>query len=208
MPIRRRAQSATDRPQREPLPLPEPGAFGVARANKTQFALAVVDPRIAAIERTRAARKLSHQQLCGAARIHPRTWFYLRRGEQAPKPSTLERLEAAIAAAPERPKAVPLAALVRAVEALLARAIEGDTALAAAVNDKRNVKGPPRPRLRTLALYLVAVEVEAGNAAIARALGMTRANVHKARHTIEELADDPRVRALLDELARTLQGEG
>lgn len=205
------ASSTVAKPGAWPAPQPKKNSFGVARRNKTQLALSTVDPRIAAIDRARAARGLSHQELCARAPLHPSNWYFLRNGQQTPKRLTIKRLEAALAASPPKPKIAPLAGLVHAAEALLRAAIGRDPALLGAVSYRRANRKAAAPalaagRLRTLALYLVAVEVEVENVAIARALGITRANVHKARNTVEELADDPRVRSLLDRCAATLRG--
>jgi transcriptional regulator with XRE-family HTH domain len=207
------ALSTVAPPNRGALPRPEKNSFGVASRNKMQFALAVVDPRIAAFDRARAVRGVSHQKLCAVAGINPATWRALRAGEQGPKPATLKRLEAVLKAVLPKPKVLPIAAMVRAAEQLLADVIARDPALVDAVTYRRaNRKVAPATmaegRLRTLALYVVAVEVEVGNADIAAALGMTRQNVHKARNMIEELADNPRVRSLLDHVAGVLRGEG
>ena len=65
-----------------------------------------------------------------------------------------------------------------------------------------------RARLRRIAVYLAAVELEVGNAEIARALGTTRQNVHQARNAVEDLRGRPAVDALLERCRKLLQGEG
>lgn len=187
--------------------------FRAATRNKTQFALLTVDPAVAAIEAARKRRGLSHYQLIAAARVHPSTWYYLRHGQQQARPATIKRLADAVAAAPvaKLPPPAPLKALVNATAALIARALAGNAALIAAVNPRKGglASSALQPRrIRSIAVYLLAVEIEIGNADIARALGCSRMNVKQVRDDIHELRDDGGpVDALFDGVVVALKGE-
>lgn len=198
-------------------------AMVVARRNKTQFALASVDPRVTAIERQRRDKGLSHTKLLAAAGVHPSTWFFLRRGEQAPRAGTLDRLEAAIGQAgravePAALKNVILAT-VRVAETVIVSALDagangaGTTRaqslpLVQALDPRcRRATALRRSRRRVLAVYLVAVELELGNAEIARALGCSRQNVKQLRDAVEALRDDARADEFLERCRRQLTGE-
>lgn len=187
-------------------------AFTVAKRNKTQFALTVVDPQIAAIERARVSRRLSHNQLTQAAGVHPSTWFYLRHGEQRPSKGTLERLRRAIEHAPPAAPIEPLAALMRATQALLIAAVAGDRALLEAINPKKFGRTDPtlQPRrIRTVAIYLLTVELAIDNHVLAKAIGCSRNNVRQVRADIEEIREEGgAVDALFLRVAELLRGEG
>lgn len=61
-------------------------------------------------------------------------------------------------------------------------------------------------RLRRYAMYITAVELQVGNAALGRAIGCSRQNVKQARDWVEERRDDPGLNALLDRCARLVTG--
>lgn len=210
-------QDGCRQPFAAPLALETDGraSFRVARRNKMQFALATIDPRVAEIERGRKARGLSHNQLIQKAGVHPSTWYYLRCGEQAAQPRTLARLQAALAVAPVLPKAPPappVKALIHAIAAVIVGMIGDDLALMAAINPKKfgkaSVALQPR-RIRTVAVYVAAVELEIENTAIARALGCSRANIRQVRDDIEAVRHEGgAVDRLIARVAATLRGEG
>lgn len=186
-----------------------PFALSIVKRNKTQFALSIVDPRITDIERERARKKISHATLCAGARVHAATWFYLRRGEQVPRASTLARLKAAIASV-AAPKPNAIEAHYRAIMALLALLSSKDPE--AALAQDFSVERPTVPAwleaatLRRQAMYVAAVELQIGNADLGRALGCSRQNIKQARDAVEDARDkEPRLDALLDRVARLVK---
>lgn len=164
--------------------------------------------RIAAIERRRRLAGMSHTTLCAAAGVHIQTWHHARAGGATLQRTILE-LERAIAARPRRRPVASLDAIVRAIEAVLEAAIAADPVVLAAATYRRLRNTAPagmaRGRLRTLALYVAAVELGHRQADLARALGISRANVSKACRTIEGVADDPLVRDLIARTATQME---
>lgn len=203
---------STVRPPQTPIALSTvaagktPIALSIVRRNKTQFALSIVDPRITALDRDRERKQISHQDLCTRARLHPSNWYFLRIGQQNPRASTLERLTAALAAAPKpRPNAV--AAQYRSIVTLLAILSGEDPEIMLAQDF--TAERPTLPgwlkaaTIRRQAMYVAAVELQIGNADLGRALHCSRQNIKQARDSIEDARDkDPRLNALLDRVAR------
>lgn len=187
--------------------------------NKVQSALVTLAPAVERVESLRAARKIPHYVLCAAARVHPTTWFYLRRGEQEARRETIERLEKGLAGLLNKdyqPRPVNvIEVFVRLAEGVVRKHIGGNRVLMRALTPDRVRRGKARKlptaieagRLRRLAIYLAAVELEVGNAEIACALGLTRQGVHKARGMIEALRDSPAIDGLLERCRLELKGE-
>lgn len=160
-------------------------------------------PNFGALNRRRRDLGLSETDVIIAAGIHWQTWRALSRASaDARRAGTLRRVADALdrlsANAPTRMPSF-LRALVLAAEDLLRVRIAGGGAersrLIAACNPRLSgYTAVPKGRLRTLAIYIVAVEIDGGrpgiNAAIAGALGTTRQNVKKARDTIEAIRED------------------
>lgn len=191
---------STEAPARTPF------ALSIVRRNKTQFALSIVDPRVAEVERERARVKMSHATLCARAKVHAATWFYLRKGEQAPRAGTIDRLKAAVANA-RPPKPSTAAAQHRSIVALLALLAGEDPEIMLAQDF--TAERPTLPgwlkaaTIRRQAMYVAAVELQIGNADLGRALNCSRQNIKQARDSIEDARDkDPRLNALLDRVAR------
>lgn len=188
----------------------------IVRRGKVQFALSTVDPRIDAIEKQRVARQISKNKLCGASQVHPTTYFYLRTGQQQPHVDTVGRLEKALAEFPATRRKLDLVApFVAAAEAIVRAETRGDRKLTRALTFERKRRRrhgrlsrmrKSASRFRMVAIYLAAVEIEIGNAEIARALATTRQNVHKARKMIEDLRDSKLVDALLERCRVLLKG--
>jgi hypothetical protein len=169
-----------------------------------------IDPRIAALERERAQKRLRHADLCRMSGVDISTWDELRRGLRAPRERTVERLKAALAEQPP-PRAPELvAALHRAVMALLALAGGADAedmlAQDFSAERPRNALWLQAARLRAQATYIATVELLIGNAALGRAIGCSRQAVKQARDDIEEERGDPAIDALLDRCARLVTG--
>src|SRR5262249_12568477 len=140
-----------------------------------------------------------------------------RKGDGEPLCNTVERLERAldelaIGAPRARPPAV-IAGLVHAAELIVLHEVAGRKKLITELTFERARRGRALPgaiaaaRLRRLAIYLVAVELEVSNADLGRALDMTRQNVQQARNAIEDLRERPAVDAVLDRCRALLKGE-
>lgn len=175
-----------------------------------QASLAIIDPRVTAIEQRRARAGMSHNILCARAGVHPSTWSFLRAGQQAPRPETLKRLAAALDGRSSAPPDV-IAALVNAAQCMLAAAVAGDARLIAALTWRRpGRRGVPATvvpaRLKRVAVYLAAVELCVGNAAIARALNVSRQNIKQTRDQVEDLRGNDAVDRLLTKVATDLRG--
>jgi hypothetical protein len=134
-----------------------------------------------------------------------------------PRGSTLRRMNAALNALAHsspitRPPAL-IAAFVRSAELVIANEIGNDRKLIAACAFARQRKRGRKPksvepeRIKRLAIYLTAVELQVENAELARAIGCSRQNVKQARDDIEELRDDGRIDALLDRCAALVTGK-
>lgn len=195
------------------LALPgKPFALSTVRCNKKQFALSTVDPRIVDIERTRAAAKMSHIELCREARVHPSTWFYLRNGQQMPRKQTLDHLTGALEHRMNagHSEAALIFALVRLAMQVFAQDAGEDVQLMLAQDFSaergRDQTWVAAARLRQQAIYLVAVELQVSNAVIGRALGCSRAGILKARNAVEDMRSaDRALDARLDAVAAVLR---
>jgi transcriptional regulator with XRE-family HTH domain len=170
------------------------------------------DERVRDVDARRRRLGLSNAGLCRRADVHPTTWLYLRRGEQRPSKETLTRLNAALdrhAHGGEGQARSYGQNLYRLVVTYLARFSGFDVATAQAAAFDFKTQKPQDPewlalaRLRQLAIYVVSVEMQVGNAELARAIGCTRQNVFKARNVVEDRRDlDPR----LHEAIATISG--
>lgn len=168
------------------------------------------DPRITRIERTRRERGISHDFLCRNANAAPRNWFRLVRGEQQPSDELIRRLEAALdMALPRQPPAV-IKSYHRLVMRALAqeKGLDPDAVLAVDLTRQR----PQVPawleaaRINNMAIYLTTVELQVENADFARAVGVSREAVRKARNKVEDLRDDPAIDALLNKVTQQVRG--
>lgn len=171
------------------------------RSGKTHSDLSIV-----VIERRRAQFDVKVNALIRAAGIDPATWYAGLRNPAGVRPKTLARLSSAldalVAGAPaQRPPKV-LAAFVRIAEAEIARRLARSKSL------RRDLGGAVSSgRLRRLAVYVIAVELEVENAELARALCCSRQNVQQARNAVEDWREKPRVDALLDDVRILVRGE-
>ncbi|NUU41392.1 helix-turn-helix domain-containing protein [Tardiphaga robiniae] len=154
----------------------------------------VTDPRIVAINRRREAAGLPHDAFARLAGVSIWTWRDLRRGARAPMSSTLTKLNAALDAPRSTKPPQVVAAFHRLVMQFLAMHLKFDIATLLATDFK--VQRPSNPlwlqaaRIRQMAIYITAVELQVGNADLGRALGDTRANIKFARDQVEERRED------------------
>ncbi|KQW22125.1 hypothetical protein ASC80_01640 [Afipia sp. Root123D2] len=153
-----------------------------------------VDPRIAAIDRRRAAAGIAHDQFARLAGVNIWTWRDLRRGNRAPMGATLAKLQAALDAPRETKPPQVVAAFHRLVMQTIAMQMAFDLAMLLATDF--SVQRPSNPqwlraaRIRQMASYITSVELGVSNADLGRAIGDTRANIKYARDAIEDLRED------------------
>lgn len=173
-------------------------------------------PTFAELDRRRREIGVSVSSMLDAAGVHNSAWWEGRAGKVATRDSTLRRLAVGLdrlAAGRDRMPAPRLiAAAVRACEEIIRQKVRSP-ALIVACNPNRaprggNPRALPARRVRTLAIYVAAVELEIENADLARALGCARQNIKQLRDEVEDLRDDKRVDALLDRIAALLKGTG
>ena len=153
-----------------------------------------VDPRIVAIDRRRVAAGLSHAELCRLASIELRNWQKLRSGSQRPSTGTIVKLQAALDAPRSTKPPQVVASFHRLVMQFLAIHLSFDipTLLATDFSVQRpfNAQWLAAARIRQMAIYITAVELQVGNADLGRALGLTRANIKYARDEVEQRRED------------------
>jgi len=184
--------------------------IATVRSPANRARLSIVHPDLLLLERRRVQLGITKNQWAAAAGVG-RNFFFDH--SRKPRPATLERLARALdelAGIPRmRPPAL-VAAFVRAAEVIVQR-LAGDAGLIGELtvtrhNRERVPQGVQRARLRRLAIYLAAVELEVSNAELSRALRMTRQNVAQARQAIEELRERPGVDRLLERCRALLKG--
>lgn len=183
----------------------------VARRGKRQLTLRVADPRVEKIERLREAKGVTHARLCAGAPVHPTNWYYIRTGEVTAQQATLDRITAFLTQEqPQRAPANVLQSFVLAAERVIVAELENRhdrKALVGAINDKRMQRPELRAdRLRLLAVYITAVELEVPNAELGRALGHARQAIKQGRDKIEGLRECDAVDAFLDHVRDVLTG--
>jgi transcriptional regulator with XRE-family HTH domain len=153
------------------------------------------------VDRRRKAAGLSHDELCRAAGIEVNNWFRLLRGAHQPSPATLRKLQAALDAPRQSKPPQIIAGFHRVLIGLLADAMGADRAAVLAVDmSKQRPQNPAwlrAARIRMMATYIAAVELEVGNAELGRAIGQTRQAIQKSRNQVEDLRDDPAIEAAL-----------
>lgn len=166
---------------------------------------------IAAINKKREKLGIGHEKFAQKAGISFWTWRDLRRGTYKPTPATLKKLQAALVEAPEAKPPRIVKGFHRLVMIEIARTQTVD--ISALLATDFSVQRPAAEwlaasRLRRMAIYITAVELEVDNAALARALGLSREAVRKARIAVEDLRDaDPAIDALLDTIALQVRGD-
>lgn len=165
---------------------------GVSRAKDS--ASSSVDARVAKINRARISAGMSHEELCRLARAGSRNWFRILRGEQTASNELLNRLEAALATPRLTKPPQIVAAFHRLVMQFLAMHLRFDipTLLATDFSVQRpfNPQWLAAARIRQMAIYITAVELQVSNADLGRALGDSRANIKYARDQVEERRED------------------
>lgn len=169
------------------------------------------DEEIRAIDRRRAELGLSNEDFCRRAGVSFWTWRAIRRADFVPSRKMFNRLRAALidpVAAPPPPAVIK--SYHRLVMRTLAQAkgLDPDAVLAVDLTVQR----PQVPawleaaRINNMAIYLTTVELQVENADFARAVGVTREAVRKARNKVEDLRDDPAIDELLNTVTQQVRG--
>lgn len=172
---------------------------------------------LAEIERRRKAAKISIARMLSAASIHPSTYRDGRKQPGRLRPKTLRRLadalDALIAGAVMPGKTLaPITALHRCVFALLATRLGYDVDLMLrqdfSAERPQNETWLRASHLRRYAMAVLAVDLDLGNATVARALDCSRQNVDQARRFVENAREDQRVDAAMAVVAALATGRG
>lgn len=151
------------------------------------------------VDATRRQSGISIAKLCAAAKVHPNTYRELRRGACTPLEITLDKFTRALdrirtGKAQEVAPPQVVAGFHRLLMQLIATQMGFDHELLLATDF--SVQRPSNPqwlraaRIRQMAIYVVAVELQVSNADLGRALGDTRANIKFARDAIEDRRED------------------
>lgn len=167
------------------------------------------DSRVVAINKARITAGLSHEGLCSRSQVSVRNWYRLVRGEQEPSDLVLGRLRKGLGEfTTAKPPAV-IQSYHRLVMILIAT--EQKFSVAALLATDFSVQRPQVPewlqaaRIHNMAVYVTTVELEVENAEFARALGISREAVRKARNKVEDLRDDPVIDELLSRVRQQVR---
>jgi hypothetical protein len=176
----------------------------------------IASSTLAEIDGHRQRAQVSLARLLAEAGINESAWYRARRDKAALRHSTVQRLEAALerlVAGVQRQVKNPVLAVYRMTVAQLAIAGDLDVAEAQAAALDFDKQKPSDPQwlalaqLRQLAIYIVTVEMEVSNSALALAIGCTRQNVFKARNAVEDRREaDPKVAAAIAAVAGAWSG--
>jgi transcriptional regulator with XRE-family HTH domain len=180
--------------------------IALAREGENHSGSSTVD----SIDRRRKTAGLSHDELCRVAGIEVNNWFRLLRGAHQPSGVTLRKLEAALDAPRQSKPPRIIAGFHRLLIGLLADAMGEDRAAVLAVDmSKQRPQNPAwlrAARIRMMATYIAAVELEVGNADLGRAIGQTRQAIQKSRNQVEDFRDDPAIEAALTTVTAQVRG--
>lgn len=150
--------------------------------------------RVEQINRARSAAGISHEELCRRAGAGSRNWFRVLRGDQEASDGLLKRLEQAVTGPRDQKPVQIIKAFHRLVMQLVAARMQFD--IVTLLETDFTVQRPSNPqwlraaRIRQMAIYITAVELQVSNADLGRAIGDTRANIKFARDAIEDRRDD------------------
>lgn len=184
-----------------------PAALSIVAASETPAALSIDK-----IEARRRKTAISVARLLAEAGINEKTWRRARRDKVQTRGTTLERLDRALDRLGQGEKSEAgrssLLGHYLSIAGIFAHFCGADVAAVHAMaTDFRN-ENPNNPawligaRVRRLAMYLIACELQYGNAALANAIGCSRQNVKQAVKSIEELREaEPALDALIAKVA-------
>lgn len=132
--------------------------------------------------------------LCRLAGVELDNWYKVRRGDHQASSATLAKLQAALEAPREIKPPQVIAGFHRLVMQIIAMQMAFDVPALLATDFSKQRPGNPQwlraARIRQMASYITAVELEVSNADLGRAIGDTRANIKYARDAIENLRED------------------
>ncbi len=176
------------------------------------IAKSIVDPAFRAVEKRRKTLGVSRFRLAQAAGVTHTTYWRLEHGHtKKVHRATLDRLDAALDTIPPPVPPPAIASLHRAAMILFAREHRLDPEAVMATDFTRQTSVDrvwlAAARVRRLAMTAIAELGIASNAAIARAIGVTKQNVGQAVAQIADIRDeDPALDAEISRVVRLLGG--
>jgi hypothetical protein len=176
------------------------------------------DLSITAINTRRVRAGISVTELMSEARLNPKTWDVARAHPERTRRTTLERLDRALDRLVVGDRAPANRAAIGCLYELAVGvfAEKAGIDVAAALGVARDF-AHERPqddawlacaRVRRLAMYLVAGELNLGNAALGKVIGCTRQNVKQAVASVEALREEPAIDALIRAVTRLVPTTG
>lgn len=181
-----------------------PGS-SIVKAGRNTPGSSTIDPRLTALERERAIKRVHHADLCRLAGLDREHWRLLRKGRVQPTDRTLENIRKVLAGLGSPVPLDTVAATHRLAMMWLAQATGADVEVMMAQDFSCERPRDPvwlrASRLRRYAIYVTAVELEIRNSVLAKAIGCSRQNVQQAREWVEEMRDDKKLEDLLDRCA-------
>ncbi|WP_336800501.1 hypothetical protein [Kaistia sp. MMO-174] len=162
--------------------------------------------RLEMLDRDRRRANISISEIAVAAGVSERGIRYALNGIKGIRPSTLRRLERALAELQRqaRDPAPFIAATYRGLLVSLAHAARLDPDLVIGA-DPRHERGAIA-RVRMRAFYLMVTEFNLTMTAVAAIAGVTKQAISKSMREIEDERDDAAIDAMLDRVARQARG--
>lgn len=172
--------------------------------------------RMAKISSACVEQGFSIASICELAGVRDRQWYRWQAGQAMPRPSSLRRMERAIAQRTQEQKREELyqvslsTTAYRMLLAQLADAAGLSVALVLTDNPQDQDKQSPARAAASLcrqrALYLIVTELNVPLVMAAGFAGISKQAVSKSLRQIEESRDDPDVDHLLDHMAGLIHG--
>nr|WP_321457251.1 hypothetical protein [uncultured Cohaesibacter sp.] len=172
--------------------------------------------RMAKISSACAESGFSIASICELAGVRDRQWRRWQSGQAMPRPSSLRRMERAIARKEQEQRRADLyetSLSTTAYRMLLARLADAaglNVAFVLADNPQDQDKQSPTRAAASLcrqrALYLIVTELNVPLVMAAGFAGISKQAVSKSLRQIEESRDDPEVDDLLDQMAGLIHG--
>ena len=168
------------------------------------------------IERSSAEHGLSIASICATAKVRVRQWYRWRSGQAMPRPSSLRRMEKAIAqhaqlqARLDRGEGALPSVAYRMLLVTLAKDAGLDVTMVLTDDPREQDKQSPMRAAASLcrqrALYLIVTELNVPLVVAAGFAGISKQAVSKSLRQIEESRDDPAINAMLDGMALLIHG--
>lgn len=181
-----------------------------APVNTTRSSTVTINREIAALDRERAQKGMTHADLCRGTGLSENHWSDLRAGRVQPRDHTIQKIKRWIAGTVPTVAPDVIAATHRFAMLWLAKETDADVDLVMAQDFSCERPRDPvwllAARLRSYAIYITAVELQVPNAALGRAIGCSRQNIKQRRDWVEEQRGEGNLDALLDRCGRLATG--